>query len=100
MAIDFFISDCRPDFRYTIAREIVYTAAGKSIYLRKTRSVCRCDRFRYLLPKEDFLEFKRKLTLEISSVNKNLIHIAGNELLAHMGFPPNWKNITRYQLTP
>ena len=56
--------------------------------------------FRYLLPKEDFLEFKRKLTLEISSVNKNLIHIAGNELLAHMGFPPNWKNITRYQLTP
>ncbi len=56
--------------------------------------------FRYLLPKEDFLEFKRKLTLEISRANKNLVHITENELLEHMGFPQNWRNITRYQLTP
>lgn len=56
--------------------------------------------FRYLLPKEDFLEFKRKLTLEISRANKSLVHITENELLEHMGFPQNWRNITRYQLTP
>ncbi len=56
--------------------------------------------FRYLLPKEDFLEFKRKLTLEISRANKNLVHITEKELLEHMGFPQNWRNITRYQLTP
>lgn len=56
--------------------------------------------FRYLLPKEDFLKFKRKLTIEISKVNKKLIHITENELLEHMGFPKNWMNITRYTLTP
>lgn len=56
--------------------------------------------FRYLLPKEDFLEFKRKLALEISRANKNLVHITEKELLEHMGFPQNWRNITRYQLTP
>lgn len=54
--------------------------------------------FRYLLPKEDFLEFKKKLTLEISRANKNLVQITENELLKHMGFPQNWRNITRYQL--
>ena len=56
--------------------------------------------FRYLVPKEDFLKFKRKLTIEISRVNKKLIHITENELLEHMGFPKNWMNITRYTLTP
>ncbi len=54
--------------------------------------------FRYLLSKEDFLKFKKKLTLEISKVNKNLVHITEDELLEHMGFPNNWKNITRYAL--
>lgn len=56
--------------------------------------------FRHLLPKEDFLEFKGKLTIEISRANKNLVHITEKELLEHMGFPKNWKNISRYQLTP
>ena len=56
--------------------------------------------FRHLLPKEDFLEFKGKLTIEISRANKNLVHITEMELLEHMGFPKNWKNISRYQLTP
>lgn len=55
--------------------------------------------FRYLLPQEDFLEFNRKLAFEISSANENLIHITEKELLEHMGFPQNWKSITRYQLT-
>ena len=56
--------------------------------------------FRYLLPKDDFLVFKRKLTLEISRVNKNLVHITEDELLERMGFPQNWKKISRYRLTP
>lgn len=54
--------------------------------------------FRYLLPKEDFREFKRKLTAEISKVTDNLVHITEHELLEHMGFPQSWRNITRYQL--
>lgn len=56
--------------------------------------------FRYLLPRKDFLEFKKKLTFEIVKVNKKLVHITENELMEHMGFPENWKDITRYQLTP
>lgn len=54
--------------------------------------------FRYLLPKEDFLTFKRGLIHEISKTNKNLVHITENELLKQMGFPLNWKNISRYKV--
>lgn len=56
--------------------------------------------FRYLLTKEDFSDFKRKLVLEIGKLNKKLIHIAENELLEQMGFPNSWKNLTHYRLTP
>lgn len=45
--------------------------------------------FRYLLPRKDFLEFKKKLTFEIVKVNKKLVHITENELMEHMGFPEN-----------
>ena len=56
--------------------------------------------FRYLLPKEDFAAFKRKLTREITNVTRNLLHITEDELLERMGFPQNWKKISRYRLTP
>lgn len=55
--------------------------------------------FRYLLPKEDFIDFKRKLTAEITKATKNLVHITETELLEHMGFPDNWKNISRYSIS-
>ena len=54
--------------------------------------------FRYLLPGKDFLEFKRKLIKEIDRVNREVEHISEVELLNKMGFPENWKNITRYHL--
>lgn len=47
--------------------------------------------FRHLLPKENFMDFKRKLTAEISKTTKNLVHITETELLEHMGFPNNWE---------
>lgn len=56
--------------------------------------------FRYLLPKEDFTNFKQKLIHEIEKLNKNLIHITEKELLEQMGFPEKWRNIARYHLTP
>ena len=52
--------------------------------------------FRYLLTKEDFSNFKRKLVLEIGKLNKKFIYITETELLELMGFPNNWKNIARY----
>lgn len=56
--------------------------------------------FRYLLPKEDFTNFKRKLIREIGKLNKRLVHITEKELLEQMGFPEKWRNIARYRLTP
>jgi len=56
--------------------------------------------FRYLLPKEEFAAFKKRLVLETGRINKNLVHITESELFEQMGFPPDWKNITRYRLTP
>ncbi len=54
--------------------------------------------FRYLLPKEDFLNFKRCLGHRINIVCKSLEHISEKELLEQMGFPPNWRNISRYRI--
>lgn len=56
--------------------------------------------FRYLLAKDDFFDFKRKLILEIGKLNKKLSYITESELLEQMGFPDNWKNIARYSLMP
>ena len=44
--------------------------------------------------------FKKCLVQEVGKLNKKLVHITEQELLEQMGFPPNWKNIARYRLTP
>lgn len=54
--------------------------------------------FRYLLPKQDFLEFKRSLIHISHKYTKCNTHINEHTLFAIMGFPPNWKNISRFQL--
>lgn len=54
--------------------------------------------FRYLIPGKDFQAFKRKLSTLIEHASKNLVHIDTDGLLNRMGFPSNWKNITRYRL--
>lgn len=53
--------------------------------------------FKLLLPRDDFKRFKSDLSLIISGFLNQTSQIAENELLRHMGFPENWKNITRYQ---
>lgn len=55
--------------------------------------------FRYLLPDKDFRLFKKRLAKSIDDVSEKLIHIEHTDLLGKMGFPENWKNITRYRLT-
>ena len=54
--------------------------------------------FRYLLPKQDFLEFKRELIGIINKYIKNSGQISESSLLDIMGFPANWKDITRYRI--
>ena len=52
--------------------------------------------FRYLLPSEEFLQYKRGIGRLIDQVVEKNKQISEAELLDRMGFPPNWKNITRY----
>ena len=54
--------------------------------------------FRYLLPKEDFLVFKKILADTIVKYMKSSSQLGEMELLQCMGFPVNWKNITRYKI--
>jgi abortive infection bacteriophage resistance protein len=54
--------------------------------------------FRYLLPKEDFLSFKRELVRQIEAYQKKSQRISEKQLLHAMGFPENWKTITRYKI--
>jgi len=52
---------------------------------------------RYLLPDNDFKDFKRSLVLIISRYLAKTSMLAESDLLAAMGFPANWKSITRYK---
>lgn len=53
---------------------------------------------KYLLPKEDFLFLKKNLISIITKYLKSSSRLSETELLSHMGFPANWKDITRYKI--
>lgn len=53
--------------------------------------------FRYLLPKEDFALFKKELIQLLNQYEKENSQISTKILYGHMGFPENWKEITRYR---
>lgn len=54
--------------------------------------------FRYLLPANSFVAFKKDLSKIINSYHKKSSAIGQNDLLSIMGFPTNWNNITRYKM--
>lgn len=51
--------------------------------------------FRYLLPSDMFSAFKQELSREIDRFSKSCASLSQDVLLAEMGFPSNWKSITR-----
>lgn len=53
---------------------------------------------RYLLPNDEFKKFKRELGRIIDKYIKNKNSSISDELLQNMGFPKNWKNISKYKL--
>lgn len=53
--------------------------------------------FRYLLPDAEFKEFKVQLAKLIDKAVEENQHISESTLLKEMGFPENWKMITRYK---
>ena len=54
--------------------------------------------FRYLLPKESFLDFKSSLIKVLHTYHRQSSQLAEKELLTIMGFPLNWTSVTRYFL--
>lgn len=68
---------------YSCVRILAEVVAGLPLHLYKAVVIA----FRYLLPKKDFLEFKRKPIKENYRVNEKLVHISETELLDKMGFP-------------
>ncbi len=53
---------------------------------------------RYLLSKEDFKIFKKELSKIITKYLERSSRLSETELLRYMGFPVNWKKITKYSL--
>ena len=53
---------------------------------------------RYLLPKRDFLVFKKALIGLIKAYTKSSTRISEAQLLSQMGFPSNWEKITRFRI--
>lgn len=53
---------------------------------------------RYLLPREEFLEYKKELIRLIEQVKKESAFLTDEMLMYEMGFPPCWKHIARYKL--
>lgn len=54
---------------------------------------------RYLLPNNDFKQFKKELVDLINTCKKRTSAISEGELLESMGFPSNWVKITSYRKT-
>lgn len=54
--------------------------------------------YRYLLPKEDFKSFKKALVKLINKTVKSASTLTEEKLLRSMGFPENWKDISRYRV--
>ena len=52
---------------------------------------------RYLLPMEEFANFKKELNELITACKRSSSAIREGELLEEMGFPENWSQITRYR---
>jgi abortive infection bacteriophage resistance protein len=54
--------------------------------------------FRYLLPQNEFLQFKSSLVKLINQFCTDNNIVTEAELLNKMGFPPNWKKVTLYRI--
>ena len=94
-------------FSYRSKDEIPDMELHAKLGIPKGRGLYQCGKkdlfavviaFRYLLPKQEFLVFKRALTTQIDNFLKSTTHISEEELLHAMGFPANWKKISLYRI--
>lgn len=90
---------CRLDIPDTVLHKKLGIPQTGTQYLNgKTDLFAVIIAFRYLLSREDFLMFKRSLTGLIDDIAHDSHTLTENKLLDAMGFPTNWKSITRYRL--
>lgn len=54
--------------------------------------------FRYLLKRDEFMEFKRGISLLINQLLKQSQSLTKRKLLEAMGFPENWSSISVYKM--
>lgn len=55
--------------------------------------------FRHLLPKEDFMMYKKELKRLLNAYFKKSRRLTKSFLFSKMGMPANWENIARYRLS-
>lgn len=53
--------------------------------------------FRYLLPPKDFLKLKKQIVCVFKNYEKQNSNLKRESLFEYMGFPENWKDITKFR---
>lgn len=90
---------CRVDIPDTLLHEkLSIPQRGKQYTLGKSDLFAVVISFRYLLSGSEFIEFKKQITKLINKILSNSHTLTEPMLLNSMGFPENWKKITRYKL--
>lgn len=82
----------------TLHRKLSIPKIGNQYIMGKKDLFSVVIAFRYFLSNQDFLLFKKDLINLIERYLKSSQRITNEQLLNMMGFPTNWKNITRYKL--
>lgn len=82
----------------SLHRKLGISQNGMQYVYGKKDLFCIVIAFRYLLPKEDFRVFMGVLSKQIKQYLSRSQRIDEKQLLAAMGFPVNWKTITRYRI--
>ena len=94
-------------FSHKVYSEILDTTLHRKLNVKKIGNqyeVGKRDLFlivialRYLLTKEDFITFKKKINNLLRGYLSNNRPIGKTELLKKMSFPENWGKITRYKI--
>lgn len=95
----FYSFRCRVDMPDTILhRKLGIPQKGVQYLLGKSDLFSVVIAFRYLLPRSEFIDFKKQLVKLINTVLTHSHTLTEPMLLNAMGFPENWSNITRYKL--
>lgn len=81
----------------TLHKKLALPRRGESYAMGKQDYFAVAIAFRYLLPDEEFFQYKRQLRRLIEKAVSENRQLSEQDLLQIMGFPSNWKKITAYR---